>query len=804
MRDGLAAPAALADEELGPRHEAVDQVGGVTRVIAVAGAIAWIGLGPRIAALDVSDEANPRIVGRGPSLDAVVVDLALDRGLLVAATGGPTLHVLDVSDVGAPQRIGGIVLDGLVDDVVMGEGFAYVRVVPVDFDDRDRSGRVAVVDLADPSAPALVTSDLLGEDGARVVDIARSRSALAVSTVPDLANPVSPTLRILSLDDPRAPRHVASLKHGAWLRLGTGAWSAGGPVSGAGPAGSPFVLGIGDGHAVVDLRDPARPQMVETGPAVGSRWPHARITADARGAVFVLEPGAFGGMRIGRPPDAATGGGVASDLFLPDAMAGGFAALGTRLLVSGIGGRLRVVDALRTSEETIGLLDGPGSVTDVAVDTAEDGPVRLFATSTQGGLSVLDPAREFGPSQPGSSPTGPALLGHVFDTSYRCDLRVTALVAVAGNCGESDVLTSDYDLFDVTDPAAPRLARRLKQFSMGHAIGLAGRWLVTTDRIGVDREEWVVQDVENPDAPVELVRYAADGELYDVALDGDAPARLLFARYDGAAGLQERPLPVELELFDLADPTAPRRLAVQRVSDTGGYALGHPLVDLAGRYAALSLPIGVGRNDVRFRIRIVDLEDEAAPRVRGMLDMPGVPSGLWFAHGHLLVDVACQRVTDRCGILLIDIDDPDAPRVIGHLPAREGVTRDGVAVDAKGRVFVADGAGGIDVYRPFGEEPDRAGTASPTPGATPTVGATRRATATEGATPMVTPGPTATPGPTTDATPTLVSTPTMRATPTSIATLPATATPQVPATPAASASPTALEERAWLPWTSAP
>jgi hypothetical protein len=50
----------------------VGQVGGVSRAVAVAGDIAYLGVGPRLVALDVSNPAAPVLLGRSAVLPGVI------------------------------------------------------------------------------------------------------------------------------------------------------------------------------------------------------------------------------------------------------------------------------------------------------------------------------------------------------------------------------------------------------------------------------------------------------------------------------------------------------------------------------------------------------------------------------------------------------------------------------------------------------------------------------------------------------------------------------------------------------------
>ena len=51
-----------------PEISVVGQVGGVVRAVAAEGRYAYVGVGPRVVALDTADPANPQTVGRSPIL----------------------------------------------------------------------------------------------------------------------------------------------------------------------------------------------------------------------------------------------------------------------------------------------------------------------------------------------------------------------------------------------------------------------------------------------------------------------------------------------------------------------------------------------------------------------------------------------------------------------------------------------------------------------------------------------------------------------------------------------------------------
>ena len=56
-----------AGQPLARNVELIGQVGGATQAVAVAGSYAYVGVGPQLVILDISDPAQPAVVGRRPS-----------------------------------------------------------------------------------------------------------------------------------------------------------------------------------------------------------------------------------------------------------------------------------------------------------------------------------------------------------------------------------------------------------------------------------------------------------------------------------------------------------------------------------------------------------------------------------------------------------------------------------------------------------------------------------------------------------------------------------------------------------------
>jgi len=166
--------------------EIVGQIGGAMKSILGNGDFAYVGMGLRLAVLDVSDKRQPVILGQTERLPDVVQDIELRGGLALtaadqagmriitvrepsqpreisfAATAGPAralaldanqhvyvacawaaLRIFDVSNPGQPVEIASCPVANSAEDVLWFDGYALVA---------DGSAGLSVIDVHNPAA----------------------------------------------------------------------------------------------------------------------------------------------------------------------------------------------------------------------------------------------------------------------------------------------------------------------------------------------------------------------------------------------------------------------------------------------------------------------------------------------------------------------------------------------------------------------------------------------------------------------------------------------------------------------------
>jgi hypothetical protein len=261
--------------------QVVGQVGGPTQAVAVQGdpltgsgqVYAYVGVGLRLAVLDVTDPAAPTEAGATAPFPYSVEDIVVSGTLAYVASGGAGLRVVNVSDPANPTEVGAWDSPGYAEGIAISGQIVYLA---------DGPYGLWVVDASDPAHPAAIGSayDMNYAFGVAVAGrYAYIAGAGAGLLVTDVSNPAQP-VEMGSLDTPGYAYGVAVSGNTVYVADGWGGlhvvdvsapvlpdllgtcampgWALDIAVEGD----TAYVAAGASGLRLVDVRDPANPQEI--------------------------------------------------------------------------------------------------------------------------------------------------------------------------------------------------------------------------------------------------------------------------------------------------------------------------------------------------------------------------------------------------------------------------------------------------------------------------------------------------------------------------------------------------------------
>ena len=168
----------------------VNQLGGSTKAVAIQGDYAYIGIGPRLVVLEMSDPLSPTVRGQSGVMSGIVTDIVVTQTHAYVVDSEGWLRVIDVSSPYAPV------------EVCSFEG--TFKAVTVSGDTLIAGGYdLSLFDLTDPAQPSEVTtSDVL--HGALQDMVAVGEYMYVVSGYSDSA------LQIIDISSPQSPQIIGS------------------------------------------------------------------------------------------------------------------------------------------------------------------------------------------------------------------------------------------------------------------------------------------------------------------------------------------------------------------------------------------------------------------------------------------------------------------------------------------------------------------------------------------------------------------------------------------------------------------
>ncbi len=168
----------------------IDQYGGSTTAVAVKGNYAYMGQGPRMVVLDVSNPASPVFVNESELLPGLVMGVEVDGDYAYVTTMFSGLNIFDISQANRPKLISEVKPDrGGCGPLILNDGIAYIAC--------NTSG-LFVVDVKNPLSPKVLSHDVFQDNGLSI--------AYHNDYVYFLSHPGG--IKIFNVSDPTNPQQV--------------------------------------------------------------------------------------------------------------------------------------------------------------------------------------------------------------------------------------------------------------------------------------------------------------------------------------------------------------------------------------------------------------------------------------------------------------------------------------------------------------------------------------------------------------------------------------------------------------------
>ena len=584
---------------------------GLINAVAVQGNHAYVGVGPRLVVLDVSDPAAPTVVSQTTVFPGTVQDIYVAGPHAYVVAGG--LRVVDISDPAAPAEVA---TAGGAQSVYVAGTYAYAAT----------GSALRIIDVSDPTAPAEVgyasgsAEDVhvsgdyayvaAGENGLRVIDVSNPAAPVEVGVYDtpardiyvagNYAYVVAEDLRVIDVSNPASPQEVGTYKYN--YETANCDFGCVGSVTASSvyvvdaiayvtweKCTSPFDCRVFPGLRAVDVSDPTAP--VEVGRY--DTWGNPSDVFVADGYAYLVE----------RPVWWYQGGS-------PCTLAP------TALEVIDVS-NLEAIDVSNSPQ-----LQGRGSYLPLGAATG------LYVTG--GYAYVADPINRLGvfdvsdPATPArvSSPLDVWYLGSSFGIGgVARDVFVTGdTVYVA--LGPS--VSSFQAVRTLSHPATVEETRLLN----GCAPPPPSQWFY---RVYVQGNYAYVIDVNYT---LRILRFGGNPWLggIEVATAGNARSVYVAGNYAYAAARA-------LRIIDVSDPTAPAEVGYASVLAEDVYVSGDYAYVAAG---------GAG-------LRVIDVSDPTAPVETGAYDTPGNASDVYVLGRYAYV------ADGWAGLRVVDISDPTMP-----------------------------------------------------------------------------------------------------------------------------------------------
>jgi hypothetical protein len=576
----------------GQNVEVVGQIGGLCYGVHVQGHYAYIGEGPNLRILDVSNPASPVPVG-GVLLPDFVQDVYVSGNLAYVANFAHGLQIIDVSDPMRPLLRGSYSTWGALNGVHVSGNLAYVT---------ESFGGLLIIDVSDPTQPVWRGSNDWVQSHPDDIDVSGSLAYVADGyrglLIIDVSNPSQPVLRG-ACDTP-------GTAHGVYLR------------------GNLVYVADGEsGLQIIDVSDPTHPVWRGSYDTPGTAL---RVSVSGNLACVADFIG-FQIIDVSDPSQPVWRGAYSAQ----GCSADGVYVTGNLAYVAHLRGGLQILDV---SDPTQPVLRGGYTPLGYAEGLCVSGGLAYVADQWMG-LQIIDVSD---PTQPVSRATCPTP-GDALDVYVSRGLACVA----GGNSG--------LQIIDVTDPAQPVLRGAYDTSGSAWGVYVSDSLAYVAD----GSSGLQIIDVSDPAQPVLRGSYDTSGTANGVYVSGGLayvaggglqivdvtdPTQPIwrgsYGMSDGAFGVYVRGNlaylvgGVSLEIIDVSDPTQPiRRGSCGTRFDAQGVCVSGNLA-----YVASNRRAGGGSQGC---LEVVDVSNPTQPVRRGTYQTVFYPVDVYTSGGLVYV-----------------------------------------------------------------------------------------------------------------------------------------------------------------------
>ncbi len=542
---------------------------------------------------------------------------------------------------------------GVARDVFVAGDYAYIA---VDIQSFPGSGRLEIVDIADPASPQSVGSVGFA-DGAYGVTVSGHHAFVAAYAIGlvviDVADPSAPVV-VGTADTPSAAYGVAVAGDYAYVA----SLYAGLQVIDVSVPSSPTVVGAVDtpsnafgvviqgnyafladdwtGVVIIDVSDPESPQIRHE---FDTRGRSRNVTIS--GQHLYVADGYAGGLQVIdiSEPLMPT---IAGSLDLPHAfdvtLAGQYAYVTAYQ-------SLHVVDV--TDLTTMQIL-GEIGLGNPAHGVAVQGD-NVYVAATGGGVQVIDATVPYAPPLVGLVPTQYSDTGGFVTIGGGYAYRTWSYCDFAGNC------YAGLQVIDLAIPSAPQIVAALEFTPGAQGVAVAGDFIYVAAGDGL-----LVIDVSVPSAPLVVETLPSLLHAQNVVVSGE----YAYVTHD-----------VDLYVLDISTPGSPQITGDVELPNSGRD------IAVAGDFAYVAVH-GSG-------MQVVDVSQPDLPHVVAAVEEPGYARSVAVSGDH-------AYVIGTYGVLfIVDVSQTLSPQIVGTVDMLPGQYH-GVAV-AEGIAYVAALSCGLQV-----------------------------------------------------------------------------------------------------------